>query len=484
MDWLYWLEEQPKTWYVPPWKKPLDPYAPDPPWMVRAREEVERQERTPFKIFPETWHNHRLADYAWYVVHLAQAVNRELDNQAVAREVRVLRSHKKANDWIVRIAIDFDLPRPFTIEGWVDHGDFRTPPFFREFEVSFITKNYTFLPGELTEKNGELVAEGDWCIVLNEWSARSARDEQLKIDNGEWTTKASTGDIGGKEDSSDSKGPGLLDLLHKFIPPPLWWRGYCSPFKIPYSLWYAAGPLPEWAEKRLYHPKSTEWPWLPNGKVRERMKTRASRKWMNRKGWWKDGVNRRVTRPSITDVRSAGGIWRKPYSKSAKKIHRKKFAWRRGLTVPGSRREVAAFCEAGPFALPATAANGETAPSGMREVGNGKGLVSLGPWPRWKVRRLVKGKPIKLAKKAVDINQVLFRYWRAMPSLTIAPLKARARRYRVQARLIPLGQNIHLAELFEFEAELQRALKHYSRQWCQMPKTNRVAMRDKVRKKK
>jgi hypothetical protein len=463
LDWLDWIAEDPKMWAPPRRGMPLAHEAPDPPWMIRARAEIARQDRTPIKILPDKWYGHRHQFYAWYVVHLAQAVKRELEIQVRAREARVFHLRPKKDDWILRIEIDYDLPRPFTIEGVVDPGDFRTAPFFREINVSFISKS--FLPGELTEKNGELVGQEDWCIMLNEWGGREARG------------------AGGQEPGA-GEGPGLLDLLHKFIPPPLWWRGYCSPFKIPYSMWYGPGPLPEWAEKRLFHAKSTEWPWLPDGEARERMKVWAARKWKNRKGWWKDGVNRRVTRPSITDVRSARGVWRKPYSRSAKKIHGKKSAWTPSLQVPGRAHQIAAFCEAGPFKVSAAEANGSTPRLVVSDQKGGEVSNLPSPWPKWKRRRALKAKPKRCSKRAIEINQVLNRYLAAMPSLTVTPLKARARRYRVQARLIPMGSKIYLAELFEFETELQRALKYYSRRWCQMPKSKRVAVRDKVRRAK
>jgi hypothetical protein len=480
--------------------------------MIRAREELERKDRTPIKVLPGKWYWHRHQFYAWYVVHLAQAVNRELETQVPAREIRVFHLRPKKDDWILRIEIDYELPRPFTIEGVLDPGDFRTAPFFREINVSFISKS--FLPDDLIEKNGELVSRGDWCTVLNEWGAREtrgaegqepgarARDAQWIMDSGQLTMKdpATPGDgtdqparpslhtnldtATEEESVAGSEERTLLDLLHKFVPPPLWWRGYCSPFKIPYSMWYGPGPLPEWAEKRLFHAKSTEWPWLPDSEARERMKVWASRKWENRKGFWKDGVNRRVTRPSITNVRSARGIWHKQYSLSAKKVHGKKSAWAPSLPLPGRARQIAAFCEADPFKVSAAAANDSTTCVAVSEQKGGDVSNLPSPWPKWKVRRLLKAKPKWCSKSAVEINRVWFRYLRAMPSLTLTPLKPRARRYRVQARLIPLGRKIYLAELFAFETELQRALKYYSRRWCQMPKTKRVAMRDRVRKAK
>ncbi|MEO6392467.1 MAG: hypothetical protein ABIP75_11485 [Pyrinomonadaceae bacterium] len=448
LRWIDEMLEDPAMWRPRRRGKPLDRRAPDPPWMVRAVKVLEGPERDGIVVNPKAWAGHRFQPYAPFVFHLGRAVSRELGlageisgEVSPAVEFRVFYPRKRDN-WSFRIQAHYDRARAFIIEGLVDPGDFKTPPFFREITVSFITK--AFLPGALREQNGELEADADWCIVLNEWPTREAGRAPLTRD---------------KEPPGDPAAPTLLDLLHKFIPAPHWWRGYCSPFKIPYSLWYKREPLPEWAERRLYHGRSVAWPWLPDSAIRERVAVWAARKWRNRRGYWKDGVDRRVTRPSQTDARDEHGRWQGQYSPSAKKLHRRKKRWDPRPVAP-KRRGTATDL---PFYL------------------TDAGLRQPGPWPRWKVRRVLKQPPRPGRPRARDINQVWCRYLRAMPSLEIAPLRARARRYRVQARLIPLGENIHLAELFAFDAELQRALKHYSRRWCQMPKTDRVARRDQVR---
>jgi hypothetical protein len=480
------LYEDPRSWRPPRRGKVLDRLAPDPPWLVRAKEKAEKMRLRPIRILPQTWKYYLYEAYAPFVFYLGRAVKRELETDAEAVEIRLHYRHTREDNWVYRIEMDYEHPRKFTIEGLVDPGDFRTDPFFREVAVSFLTK-MVFLPGPLWERNGELVAKEDFCIVLNEWSRETSGDGSREAGDGE------IGPLRGTEIDQPPRTPavpcpssaeeasfsrearghgntslGLLELMHKFIPPPSWWKRYCSPFKLPYSLWYASGPLPEWAEKRLYNRLSTEWPFLPAGEARERMEAWARRKWRNRKTYWKDGQSHSKTRrtaPYYSAKRDEKGVWRAPYSRSGKKLRRRKKAWRPGPALPKCIDLVKA-----PNGPPAKI------PVYLTKAAAGQ----PGPWPKWKRRPELKaprrGRPPKDARWVV-----WHRYLRAKPSLKITPLKKGARRYEVQARLIPLGQNIHLAELFEFERELQAALKSYSRKWCTMPKTKRVAMRDRIR---
>jgi hypothetical protein len=473
----------------------------------------------------------------------------------------------------------FSGPREFKIVGVVDPGDFQTRPFFREIEVSFVTRQK--IPGALWEKNGELVSKWDFCVPLNEWKAvdgtstkkgssflspRSGQPHKAQPESSsagcgsqyfclEPAERAAEAPVPGKRsnfgplpdgrgsavpgprlpapdpsfsplpDGRGSAVPGpllpapgpslsplpdgrgsavsgprlpapgpssgsLLDLLHKFIPPPRWWRGYCSPFKVPYSLWYAKGPLPEWTHKTLYNRLRTEWPWMPEGPLRDRMKLVRRSYWASRKdhftrqgervnGEWV--VRQRTAPPETTGARDEKGRWRKPYTSRHLLKRRQMKAIPRPKT-PLCVGPVKANPNGKPVWIHLTAeTRGKFTPIYMTE----KGLRGPGPWPKWKRRRVFTIPPRRGRRRQVEERAVYLRYLCARPSLKIAPLNPKSRQYRVEARLIPVGENIHLAELFEFDAELQRALRsNYSRKFRNMEKTTRVRDRDKVRSAK
>jgi hypothetical protein len=590
----------PSSWSAA-WRRPrrgrsglLDPYAPDPEWMIRARDEVEEMHRRAniIRIHPRDWDRHKFEDYAPFVFHLNRAVQRELKTDLSVREITVQRNPKgrKRVDWIFRIEIvaeaagdlsprsgqprkaqyesssagagtspavepaeraaepqnltpkgvtlnavaggESDLttnntntpdtnktnkqakpgprppapgprppvPREFKVVGVVDPGDYYTKPFFRELEVSFVTRQK--IPGPLREKNGELVSRGDWCVLLNEWktvgsSQRNVignrgplRGALIEQPPGSLRSQPSLSKEGSSEQSAGclplTAHGSLLDLPHKFIPPPNWWQGYCSPFKFPYCLWFAPEPLKPWLEKRLYHPTSTEWPWLPDGPARDRQKVANGNFWTNRKGYWtRDGkmengewiIRQGKSWPRRTGARDEKGRWQKPYTGTTLWVRRQKKSIPRPKTPLGVG-PVKPKPDGSPVWVHLTP---ETRDSFTPIYMTKKALREPGPWPKWKLKKMLKAPPRRGRPREVEDCAVYYRYRRAQPSLKIAPLRPGACKYQVNARLIPLGENLHLAELFEFDAELKRALKSNLKAFRTMPKTKRVAMRDKVR---
>jgi hypothetical protein len=246
LDRLDEMLDDPKLWQPPRRQKPLDPRAPDPPWMINARKKLAKEFGDGYTLIrPGQWEQHEWNSYAEWIHTISRTVYEELGWEDSASEIRVYRplpkwdrKHKK-DIFLWRFVMIYKIPRDLTLEVRIDPGDFYTAPFIREIEVRFTQKFYLTCP--LVERRGEMDGVRDFVVRVNEWPGHEAR------------------------------GIPLLSLLHRVIDPPRDWQGYHSPFKFPYSTWEQV-PLPEFAARLLYRPKSTKWPWLPEGEMRERIR--------------------------------------------------------------------------------------------------------------------------------------------------------------------------------------------------------------------